>query len=68
MTLLNTSPYKRTLSPSYRYVAVEQFRDRLVENNKHTYWVPDSVKVCTCLSNCYFDVIVALYDILLLCS
>ncbi|XP_024399139.1 isoleucine--tRNA ligase, cytoplasmic isoform X2 [Physcomitrium patens] len=29
--------------PSW-YVAVEQFKDRLIENNKHTYWVPDSVK------------------------
>lgn len=29
--------------PSW-YVAVEQFKDRLIENNKQTYWVPDSVK------------------------
>jgi len=29
--------------PSW-FVAVEQFKDRLVENNKQTYWVPDSVK------------------------
>jgi len=28
--------------PSW-YVAVEQFKDRLIENNKQTYWVPDSV-------------------------
>ncbi|KAG0615444.1 hypothetical protein M758_5G041400 [Ceratodon purpureus] len=29
--------------PSW-YVAVEQFKDRLIENNKQTYWVPDAVK------------------------
>ena len=28
-----------------RFVAVEQFKDRLVENNKQTYWAFDSVKV-----------------------
>jgi hypothetical protein len=30
----------------WRYVAVEQIKDKLVKNNKKTYWVPDSVKVC----------------------
>ncbi|CAM6045606.1 unnamed protein product [Sphagnum compactum] len=29
--------------PSW-YVAVEQIKDKLVKNNKKTYWVPDSVK------------------------
>jgi isoleucyl-tRNA synthetase len=41
------TPLLYKVVPSW-YVAVEQIKDKLVNNNKKTYWVPDSVKVCIC--------------------
>ncbi|CAN5966669.1 unnamed protein product [Sphagnum jensenii] len=37
------TPLLYKVVPSW-YVAVEQIKDKLVNNNKKTYWVPDSVK------------------------
>jgi hypothetical protein len=46
----------------WRYVAVDQIKDKLVKNNKKTYWVPDSVKVSCLDLSLTWSIIVETFD------